>query len=90
MANINKFITLDNINDIIEIFEDFLDENGVTIPASEASKIESGDVQDNDAVIYGETYSDLQFDLLTYFESLEKKGTVKNVVNSWDSEVETW
>ena len=87
VTNTKKYFTLDNINDIIEIFEDFLDRYNVRIPASDE---EAGDVEENAARIYGTVYGDLQFDLLEYFEKLHKDGVVKEVVNSWDAEVETW
>lgn len=90
MANVNEYFTLDNVNDLIEIFEDFLERYGVKeIPESEKQKAENKDT-DSSAIIYGMVYGDLQGDLLDYFERLETTGVIKNVVNSWDSEVETW
>lgn len=90
MANVNNYFTLDNVNDLIEIFEDFLERYGVKeIPESEKQKEENNDA-DSSAIIYGMVYGDLQGDLLDYFERLETTGTIKNVVNSWDSEVEDW
>ena len=90
MANVNNYFTLDNVNDLIEIFEDFLERYGVKkIPESEKQKEENKDT-DSSAIIYGMVYGDLQGDLLDYFERLETVGVIKKVVNSWDSEVETW
>lgn len=90
MANVNNYFTLDNINDLIEIFEDFLERYGVKeITESEKQKVENKDT-DSSAIIYGMVYGDLQGDLLDYFEQLETIGTIKNVVNSWDSEVDDW
>lgn len=90
MANVNNYFTLDNINDLIEIFEDFLERYGVKeITESEKQKAENKDT-DSFAIIYGMVYGDLQGDLLDYFEQLETIGTIKNVVNSWDSEVDDW
>ena len=89
MANVNNYFTLDNINDLIEIFEDFLERYGVReIHESEKQKAENNDA--SSAIIYGMVYGDLQGDLLDYFERLETTGLIKNVVNSWDSEVEDW
>lgn len=85
----NKFFTLDDINNVIELFEDFLEEYGVTIPESEKEK-EENDSKENGSLIYGTVYGDLQFRLLEHFETLNKNGKVVNVVNSWDSEVDTW
>ncbi len=90
MANINKYFTLNNINDVIEIFEDFLRDYDVRIPASDKEMEEDNAEHDNDALIYGMVYGDLEDRLLGYFERLSVNGTVPNVVNSWDSEVETW
>lgn len=90
MANANNYFTLDNVNDLIEIFEDFLERYGVEeIPESEKQKTENKDT-DSSAIIYGMVYGDLQGDLLDYFERLETTGVIKNVVNSWDGEVEDW
>ena len=90
MANVNNYFTLDNVNDLIEIFEDFLERYGVRgIPESEKQKAENKDT-DSSAIIYGMVYGDLQGDLLDYFERLETTGVVKNVVNSWNGEVEDW
>lgn len=91
MANKNNYFTLDNVNNLIEIFEEFLRTycDGMKIPQSEEEKADNNDT-DNDAIIYGMVYGDLQGDLLDYFEQLETIGTIKNVVNSWDSEVDDW
>ena len=88
MAN-KKYFTLDNINNIIELFEDFLRDYNVTIPESEKEKAEDGDTE-NDALIYGMVYGDLQYRLLEHFEDLSDKGKVVSVVNSWDAEVDMW
>ena len=85
----NKFFTLNDINNVIELFEDFLEEYGVTIPESEKEK-EENDSKENGSLIYGTVYGELQFRLLKHFEALNKSGKVANVVNSWDSEVDTW
>lgn len=96
MADVNKYFTLNNIVDIIEIFEDFLIKNDVRIPESDKEMIQEGYSIDengenyNSARIYGLTYADLESSLLSYFERLGEKGTVNNVVNSYDGEVETW
>lgn len=90
MANANKYFTLDNINDVIEIFEDFLKEHGIiTIPESEKEKAENNDPE-NDTLIYGMVYGDLQYELFDYFVELANSGTIPKVVNSWDTEVAEW
>ena len=85
----NKFFTLDDINDVIEVFEDFLRNYNIKIPESEKEKIENND-GNNDALIYGTVYGDLQYMLLEHFEELADKGKVAEVVNSWNAEVEEW
>ena len=87
--NTNKYFTLDDINDVIELFEDFLGDYNVRIPESEREKAEESD-PDNEALIYGMVYGDLQFRLLEHFEKLEKDNKVAPVVNSWNDEVNTW
>lgn len=82
------FFTLDDINNVIELFEEFLDDYGVVIPESENEKIE--DDTENGSLIYGMVYGDLQSRLLEYFEDLHSEGKVVNVVNSWNGEVEEW
>lgn len=84
-----KYITLDDINNIIELFEDFLGDYNVRIPESDREKMENGDHQ-NTALIYGMVYGDLQYRLLDHFEELADEGKVAEVVNSWDDEVNTW
>ena len=86
------FITLDDINDVIELFEDFLRERGVVIPTSEEDKREEDPDgwMENDAIIYEMDYGCLQFELLDMFERWHKKGKTVDVVGSWNTEVETW
>lgn len=89
--NDKVFFTLDDINDVIETFEDFLRDYGVTIPESEEEKRMNNAVYDNDWLIYGMVYGDLQFRLLEYFEKLTdvtERSVI--VVNSWSDEVEDW
>lgn len=93
--NYDHLITLDDIGDIIEMFEDFLKEREVRIPTSDKSMIDDGGytketLHENSARIYGMDYADLQGSLLDYLEKLERKGKVVGVVNSWYGEVETW
>ena len=85
-----KYITLNDINDIIELFEDFLSDYNVKIPESEKEKMGDGGCHQNSALIYGMVYGDLQYRLLNHFEELADKGKVAEVVNSWDDEVNTW
>lgn len=90
-GNTASFFSLDNINDIIEIFEDFLKEHNVRIPDSDMEMEKDGASPDeNEARIYGMVYGELQETLLGYFEKLSESGTVPRVVNSWDAEIETW
>ncbi len=89
------YFTLNNINDVIEIFEDFLIERGIRIPTSDDEMLDSGGytketIYENTARIYGTDYDDLQTSLLELFERMEEQGKVNNVVNSWDAEVEEW
>lgn len=91
MANTKKYFSRNNIYDIIEIFEDFLGRYDVRIPASDKEMLKDYDnIEENTARIYGTVCDNLENDLLDYFEQLEKKGTIPNVVNSWDGEIEDW
>ena len=90
-----KYITLDDIGYIIDIFDEFLKERDVRIPTSDQSMIEDGGytketLHENDTRIYGMDYGCLQGELLDLFEKWQKNGKAMNVVNSWDCEVETW
>lgn len=51
----NKIYTHDEAAIIIEMFERVLDENNITVPSPEDDEREA----DNDAKLYGSTYSDL-------------------------------
>lgn len=84
-----KFFTLDDINNVIEVFEEFLDDYGVVIPESEKEKVEENDTE-NGSLIYGMVYGDLQGRLLEYFEDLHSEGKIVDVLNSWDGEIEGW
>ena len=84
----DNYFTLDEINDVIEVFENFLRVYNITIPDSEEEKVR--DNVNSDSLIYGTVYSNLQFDLLLLFENLEKKNKVATVVNSWGDEVKEW
>jgi hypothetical protein len=54
----NRELNLEFIGQIIDIFEDFLEERGVTLPNDERE-------QDEDAaIIYGTDYSQLQTELI--------------------------
>ena len=91
MTNVNEYFTLDDINDVIEVFEDFLEHYGVRIPESDKQMAENGDdPATNAARIYGMVYGDLQMDLLELFEAKADQGKVKPVVNSWETEIEEW
>lgn len=91
MADTKKYFSRNNIYDIIEIFEDFLEKYDVRIPESDEEMLESYDsIEENSARIYGSVCDDLENDLLDYFEMLEENGTIPNVVNSWDDEIEGW
>ena len=90
MANANKYFTLNNISDIIEIVEEFLEDYNVRIPESDEENKENNGNENMDVRIYGTVYFDLEDRLLGYFEDLAKKGTIPKVVNSSDDEVETW
>lgn len=90
MADTKKYISLDNINDLIEIVEDFLSDHNVRIPDSDKEMEEDGQtIFENEARIYGTVYGELQNKFLSYFESRHKEGLLK-VANSWDSEIEEW
>lgn len=54
---------LEFLGQIIDIFEDFLADNGVKIPACEQEKAEDEDQDDNDVVIYGSSYYQLEDEL---------------------------
>ena len=63
----------DSINlsaEIIEVFEDFLDERGVTIPY-EPSLSEDEDEIENAGIIFGEDYFDLE-------------DSIRNVLDRWE------
>lgn len=90
-----KVITLDDINDMIEVFENFLKDRDVRIPTSDQSMIEDGGyteetLHENESRIYGMDYGDLQGSILDLFEKWEGLGKLNKVVNSWSCEVETW
>jgi hypothetical protein len=51
----NEMYTHDEAAAIVELFENVLDQYGISIPSSDDS--ERG--EDNDAKLYGDTYSDL-------------------------------
>ena len=90
-----KMITLDDIDSVIEIFDEFLKERNVRIPTSDQSMIEDGGyteetLHENDTRLYGMDYGDLQYSILELFEKWQEKGKIKQVVNSWNTEVETW
>ena len=93
MADPNKYFSANNVIDIVEIFEDFLKKYNVRIPESDKEMVEeegADALEKNEARIYGMVFGDLFFDILEYFERLEELGTVQNVVNSYDAEIETW
>lgn len=83
-----KPITLDDINEIIETFEDFLAERDVRIPTSDEEMLENG--EDTLARIYGMDYGDLQLALLELFETWKSKEKVTDVVDAWNAEIEMW
>lgn len=88
-------ITLDDIDSVIEIFDEFLKERNVRIPTSDQSMIEDGGyteetLHENDTRLYGMDYGDLQYSILELFEKWQEKGKINQVVNSWNTEVETW
>ena len=97
-----KYFTLDDVNNVIETVEDFLADYGVRIPESDKElikdmwEVKNGNLVDdygateNNAIIYGNVYGDLQDRLLELFANLAKENKVANVVNSWQSEVDTW
>lgn len=90
-----KMITLDDIDSVIEIFDEFLKERNVRIPTSDQSMIEDGGyteetLHENDTRLYGMDYGDLQYSILELFEKWKEKGKINQVVNSWNTEVETW
>ena len=86
----DKYFTLDNINDLVELFEDFLRDYGERILESDREMEEENVHHENDSLIYGMVYGDLQGRLLKHFENLAQDKVVAPVVNSWNSEVETW
>jgi len=91
VADINNYFTLDDINDVIETFEDFLERYSTRILASDEELADNGETPyTNDARIYGTVYGDLQGSLLELFERKALAGKVKPVVKSWESEVEEW
>ncbi len=83
-----KPITLDDINEIIETFEDFLAERDVRIPTSDEEMLDDG--EDTSARIYGMDYGDLQLALLELFETWKSKEKVTNVIDAWNTEIEMW
>jgi len=83
-----KPITLDDVNEIIETFEDFLAERDVRIPTSDEEMLENG--EDTLARIYGMDYGDLQLALLELFETWKSKEKVTDVVDAWNAEIEMW
>ena len=83
-----KPITLDDVNEIIETFEDFLAERDVRIPTSDEEMLENG--EDTSARIYGMDYGDLQLALLELFETWKNKEKVTNVIDAWNTEIEMW
>lgn len=89
MLKPNEVITKSNLRDIIEIFEDFLERHNVRIPDSDKEMKDDGeDPETNSARIYGMCYGELECDLFGYFSELEEKGTIKRVVDMYDSEIE--
>lgn len=87
----NKFFTRNNIYDIIDIFDNFLEDYNIRIPASDEELLEDySDFEENTTRLYGTVCGDLEDRLLEYFEVLEQKGTISQVVNSWNDEVEEW
>ena len=92
MADPNKYFSSNNVIDVIEIFEDFLEKYNVRIPESDKEMIEdegADALETNEARIYGTVFGDLFCDLLDYFSKLEELGTIPNVVNSYDAEIYT-
>ena len=83
-----KPITLDDVNEIIETFEDFLAERDVRIPTSDEEMLENG--EDTLARIYGMDYGDLQLALLELFETWKSKEKVNDVIDAWNTEIEMW
>ena len=77
-----NFVTLDDINDVIELFEEFLDDKGIVIQNDEKAEDPGA------SNIYGTDYGDLQWQLLNLFEDWECNGKVNNVMNSWSGEIE--
>lgn len=75
-------LTLDDINDVIELFEEFLDDKGIVIPNEEKAEDPGA------SNIYGTDYGDLQWQLLNLFEDWENDGKVNDVVNSWSGGIE--
>ena len=71
-------ICLDDINDVIELFEDFLDDKGIVIQNDE----KEGDPGASN--IYGTDYGDLQCRLLDMFERWPEC----DVRNCWKAEIE--
>lgn len=56
------------IGQIMDVFEDFLDEKGIRIPSSEKEKREQDpDWEDNEAILYGEDYSRIAEELESMF-----------------------
>ena len=56
------------IGQIMDVFEDFLDEKGIKIPSSEKEKRKQDpDWEDNEAILYGEDYSRIAEELENMF-----------------------
>lgn len=73
----NKIYTHDEAASIVELFENLLDEHGISIPSPEDD--ERG--EDNDAKLYGSTYADLLSNVEgVLLEMLERAKTGSEIV----------
>lgn len=93
MADPNKYFSNNNVIDIIEIFENYLERYDVRIPDSDAEMIaEEGEdaIEVNQARIYGDVFNDLEGELFDYFERLQELGTIRSVVYNYDEEIKEW
>lgn len=92
MADTKKIrFTRNNVYDLIEIFEDFLEAYDVRIPASDAEMLEDYEsIEDNGARIYGTVCGELENSIMKYAKRLQAQGTIRQIADLFDDEIESW
>lgn len=68
----SKVYTKEYAANIIDIFEDFLNERGITLPTSEKEKMEAGNDDENGAAIYGNDFDELSDKISGFMAELIK------------------